>query len=529
MTPASSRSTRALAAVVALAGALAGVSGCATSRGTGAAAAPGAAEQDTWARLLQMADERRLDTAVVRTALRSTSTPLRAAAARAVGQVHGQAMAGDLRRLLADRDTAVAANAAFALGLLRDTAATATLAGTLPAASPDVGVEVAWALGQIGGPAREAIVSALTGRPARDPRVIGALLLAASRLRPTPVSAAVPYLASADPQVRWRAVYVAARAYAPDGVRAVLPLAADSSALVRALVARELSKRAAGDSLGTRALVALAALARDPDAHVRIEAVRALGGYGDAARDAVVSALRDADANVRIAAAQTLAPVLDGERAPWMQAWRADTGFMFRRSVLVSALHDDVVLPAADLDDADSWVHQGDWRYRAAVADAGAGAPSIERMREVSLPLARDPDPRVRAAGYAAMAPWADSAGEHVWRRQFMYIGLKDFDPYVRTICIQALTSRATAAEVPLVLASWQIAERDTVSDARVAAVRFFESAWRRDSAAIGDSIAAVLRSLPAPRDPLARAAAEDVPLFAAWRDAPAPAPRPLS
>ena len=93
-----------------------------------------------------------------------------------------------------------------------------------------------------------------------------------------------------------------------------------------------------------------------------------------------------------------------------MDAWNADTSFTFRREVLISALFNDVVLDVADEDNTEGWRHNGDWHHRAAVADAGSAAKNIQRMREVSLPLARDPDPRVRAAAYAAIAPYADSA-----------------------------------------------------------------------------------------------------------------------
>jgi cyclophilin family peptidyl-prolyl cis-trans isomerase len=195
--------------------------------------------------------------------------------------------------------------------------------------------------------------------------------------------------------------------------------------------------------------------------------------------------------------------------------------------VLASALAQDVVLPAVELDEPDSWVHQGDWRLRAAVADAGAASTTILRMREVSLPLTRDPDPRVREAAYAAMAPHADTAEPHPWRREFMEFGLTDADVIVRATATGALEGHATAAEAPLVLDSYRRSEADTLSDARVAAIRFFAAAWAHDSVHFADSVTAAIRALPVPGDLLTRTAAADVPLLAAWRRAPAPAPRP--
>ncbi|MEP7065351.1 MAG: peptidylprolyl isomerase [Gemmatimonadota bacterium] len=482
-----------------------------------------------YGRLLAMADARRVDTALMEGILRSGSRPERAAAALAVGQVHGTALAPTLRALLADPDTSVASNAAYALGLLADTAGVGALAHALSAPS-SVARDAAWALGQIGEPARAALEAALVPATApRDSRVRSELLLATFKLQPVPVNAVRSWLADSSALVRWSAAYAIARPYAPGGVRDVIPLARDTSGEVRAQVARALSHRAAGDSLAALVRAPLATLATDPNPHVRINALHSLGTYGASSKQLIVAATRDPDANVRVTAAQELGAVLDNTRAAWMSAWKADTGFMYRRSLLVSAMSQDVVLPAAELDEPDSWAHQSDWRLRAAVADAGSAAPSILRLREISLPLSRDPDPRVRSAAFGAMAPHADTADSHPWRREFMEYGLKDDDYFVRATAIGSLEGHATAAEVPLVLESYRRGAADTVSDARVAAIRFFVSAWKRDSVHFADSVVTALRALPATGDMLARNAADGVSLFESWRRAPAPDPKPAA
>jgi len=478
-----------------------------------------------YARILQMEDARRLDTALVRASLASGRSAERAQAALAIGQVHGEAMAPTLHALLADGDTAVAANAAFALGLWRDSAAVPALEPAI-GASPVVATVAAWSLGEIGAPAAPVIRRAL-GMP-HPSAVTRALLLAAAKLRPVPVAEIRPFFQHADDTVRWAAVYAVSRSPVPAAVRDVAHLVRDPSPLVRQQVARAMSHRAAGDSLAGVARPALDTLARDTSAHVRIEALRAAATYGDSSRALVLAALRDADANVRLTAAQSLGAVLDAPRAAWMSAWRADTGFAYRSAVLASAMRHDVVLPAAEFDDPDSWDHLGDWRYRAAVAKAGADAPSIERMREISLPATRDPDPRVREAGFGALAPHADTAEQHPWRRQYMYFGLTDRDPYVRALAIDALTPHASAAELERVWPSWQRARADTVDDARVATVHYIASAWKRDSAAFPDSLAGTIRALPAPPNALLRAAAGDCSLFAAWTSAAPAAAHPL-
>ena len=476
----------------------------------------------------------------------SGSSAERAAAALAIGQVHGRVLAPTLRALLADRDTVVAANAAYALGLLADSASVEALAHAV-GASPRVGRDAAWALGQIGEPARAAIVRGLTpftsslspkGRDVLDVHgenvpasVRGALLLATFNLKPIPVEAVVPWLADHDPVVRWSAAYAIARPYSAAGVRALLPLASDTDAEVRAQVARAFSHRAAGDSIATLVRDPLAKLATDPNSHVRINALRSLATYGSSSASKAIftAATHDPDANVRVVAAEEMGPVFESNRSAWMTAWKADTGFMYRRSLLASALSQDVVLPATELDEPDSWAHQGDWRLRAAVAEAGGAAPTILRMREVSLPFSRDPDPRVRAVAYAAMAPHADTAEEHPWRREFMEYGLKDEDVIVRATAIGSLEGHASAAEVPLVVESYRRAAADTVNDARLAAVRYFTSAWTRDSAHFADSTIAAIRALPVPPDMLTRSAADSFPLLARWKSAPPPASRPAS
>ena len=474
-----------------------------------------------YARLLQMADQRLVDSALITDALLHGSPAERAAAARAIGQVHARALDVILATLLDDRDTAVAANAAFALGLLKDSSAVLPIARAL-GGPENVAREAAWSLGAIGAPAAPAIRAALVARVARPPRVTAALLVAASRLKPVPVELVTGSLRAPDPEVRWAAAYAIARPYAAAGVRAIAALAHDPDPDIRMLVARGLSRQGAGDSLSALALPLLDTLALDRVANVRVNAIRALATYGTRARRQIVAALRDANANVRLTAAQGLAEALAGApRASWMDAWNADTTFVVRRAVLIGALTDSIVLPAADEDNADGWRHQGDWRYRAAVADAGGANANPQRVREIALPLTRDPDPRVRAAAYSAFAPFADSGAGHPWRREYMEFALTDFDPIVRSIAIGALESHATAAEAASVLKGYHLSAADSLNDARVATVGFLRAAWQHDSAAFADSLVRAVRALPVPPDAATRDAAKGFTLLAAWERAP--------
>ncbi|HET7457685.1 MAG TPA: peptidylprolyl isomerase [Gemmatimonadaceae bacterium] len=459
---------------------------------------------------------------------------LRAAATLAMGQLHLAARAPRLRSLLADPDTSVAASAAFALGLMRDSGSVAALTTALRAPSP-LSSEAARSLGEIGAPARSAIVDALAAaegaRAGVHASALPALLLAAGKLRPVPLETVRLYANVAYGGVVVRAAaYAIARTRVPGGARTLLSLAAYSDGEVREQVARGLARSAVGDSLADTAMVVLTRLASDTSAHVRVNAVRSLGSFGAAARRPLTAALRDPDANVRVAVAESLAGVLGPTRRDWRAAWDADTGFMYRRSLVASAVASGVILNAIDEDNPDNWQRLPDWRYRAAVAEAAAGAKPLERIVEVSLPMTRDHDGRVRAAAYGVFAPYVDSAGfeQHPWRRDFLLPALRDDDVQVRAAVIGALAGRARAAELPAVLASYRLAADDTTNDARVAAVRYVAAAWRLDSTSFDDALRAEVRALPVPADPLERAAASGVAPLAHWNGASV-APHPVA
>src|SRR4051812_37731979 len=80
--------------------ALAACAGASTSARVGASPVNVA----RYGRLLAMADARRVDSTLIQEILRSGSRAERAAAALAIGQVHGTTLAPTLRTLLADAD-----------------------------------------------------------------------------------------------------------------------------------------------------------------------------------------------------------------------------------------------------------------------------------------------------------------------------------------------------------------------------------------------------------------------------------------
>ncbi len=507
----------------------------------------GSREVNLYGRLLAMTDTRQLDTALVDRALAASWRPLRAAATLAIGQVgqeRGAARLPQLRVLLRDHDTIVAANAAYALGLLRDTASISDLTAAL-ALDREVAREAAWALGEIGAPARPAISAAL-----KTDHEYGAaiqLLLAAAKLRPVPLTEIKPYLRANHPSVVWAASYAIARTRAPGGVRDLIdleaaaalrarPMTPDRVAEVfapyadtlaanqrtRAEIARGLAKSAAGDSLGPKAFEVLSRLVGDVHPHVRINAVRSLGTYGPQAKAALIYAAHDADPNVRIAAAQSFGSALSTDSAAFASLWSADTSLAYRSSLLASAARAGLRPPGLR-----QWTTSSDWRQRAAVASAAGD--TIDRPFAISraAPLTRDPDPRVREAAYAALAPARSMPLEDSVHSLFA-IGLRDPDFYVRATVIGALADRPSVTDLAAVLASYSQAARDSANDARLAAIQYVVALWKRDSNALNATWLAQLARTPIPADPLERAAGNAIPVWSKWGNV-APAPRALA
>jgi cyclophilin family peptidyl-prolyl cis-trans isomerase/HEAT repeat protein len=493
-----------------------------------------AGEVALFGRLLAMTDTRRLDSGLVAQALASNSRPLRAAAALAIGQMgaeQGARGAGTLRRLLADADVEVAAKAAYALGLLRDLVAVAPLTAAL-SARPAVALEAAWALGEIGAPARNSIVSALQSR--HDDGTTIQLLLAAAKLRPMPVAEVRPYFHASNPSVVWAAAYAVARQRAPAGLRDLMALAqapvardqrvgssavsappyttgANPAALIRAEVARALSKSAVGDSLAVNALAVLRRLAVDRDPHVRINAVRSLGTFGKAAGNTVAGATNDRDPNVRIAAAQSLASALAGANDDFEKLWARDTAIAYRASLLSSAAR--AGLRPLQLG---QWSKSADWRLRAAVASAEGDSLDRAFALARTIPLLKDPDARVREAAYGAIAPPASMVLEDSVHA-ILLRGLRDPDFYVRATALAALTERPSARDLQAVMASYHFAARDSANDARLAALQYVAALWKKDSASVSADLRTDLAHESPPADPLERAAGRELPFWTTW------------
>lgn len=402
------RTMRHAAAIVVVAA----VSACASRPSTvpgPATPASGDAGISLDARLLEMVDQRRADTALVDRLLDDADPVRRARATLAIGQVKIRARYPRLRQMLLDGDTAIAANAAYALGIGRDTAAVPALARALAGAPDPVAREAAWSLGEIGDPARSVISQALgEGIPnprnaapiaLRRPAVRAAVVLAASRLRPAPVPLVLPWLRDEDAAVVRAAAYVVGRLRAPAGVRGVLAVQQHADEEVRQYVARALGRTVAGDLLGSDAREALRTLMRDSSERVRVNAVQSASTWGGALADELDARWRDAAANVRVALAEVYAEVAARDTTRWQRAWQADTLFAVRRLLLQHVRR--AQLPLFNGVEA-QWAVHPDWRVRQAALGSGerdAPRPDTALARS----LLNDPELRVRRVARARL------------------------------------------------------------------------------------------------------------------------------
>lgn len=479
-----------------------------------------------WAAVLQMADRRALDTAVVRLALAADAPPaLATVTLHALGQIRDSASERLLLQALSDPRPSRAVAAAFGLGTLGRSG----LADTTWARLEDV------ALGT--GPAAAMAVRALLPQPVRAVRVarrlvedslapraarLEALVVAGLVREVVPVPATL--ILSPDTALARAATYAGARLRRPGVVRALLARATrPSPPSILGLVARGLGRQASGDSLADTAQATLRRLARHADPQVRTEAVLALGSFGAPMSDALQTALQDTHPLVRQVAASGLLGARRGDTAAVGLAWRADTGLHHREAVLQAMAGWTTDATPAD---ARAWVAAPDWRRRAMFAQlvlpvrtrfAGGDASAFDS-------LLSDAEPRVRRSALEGMLaagapPFPPRGAPERLRR-----ATDDPSPLVRAAAWGALARGVPdTADVPRAIAAWAVAVRDTVDeDARTGIARFLAVAYARATAPLaGDTVprhewrdewTTAIRALPAPDD--AAEAARLLPLF---------------
>lgn len=445
---------------------------------------------------------------------RWTESPVPAVRRRAalyLGRLRPDRAVDWLLPLLADPDSAVAATAAFAIGQAGDSATIPALASVLKGAGAEtVRAEAAYALGKIGGTAAgHAIEGSLRSfRSAEDTFVVRSALLAAARL-PGSVSAEAisPWAGASRAGVRWAAAYTLGRGSHPGALAGLLRLAgSDPDAGVRAAATRGLRATLVDSAGASRRPVveALLRLVADTAYPVRVNALRALGGYADPAAVAVLrTALASSDPHLAMVAAESLGrPGSDAGAAldDLLAAAASPRESAIRTAALAAAARVD---PPRGLAAARVLLAAADWRVRAAAAFvvAGQGAGAVP---EIAALLA-DADPRVATAAAQRLAGLSrDSLAPMV---PTLIHAAGEQDAVLRSAALTALGLAADPATLPVLLDAYGRAQRDTLNDAALAALDALGALQRNGTPASR----ALFSRFPRPADPLVRVRARSL------------------
>lgn len=422
------------------------------------------------AAVLAAADARRFDAVPLRDALASPIPSVRRQGALAAGRI-GDPAALDLL-LVALRDSAaeVRAAAAFALGLLKDASALPTLLEAARGGDQGIAaVEAVTAIAKIGGAEGARALSEViaTGSPgtAATPVVAQALLEAWRLGARAPVAQLIAFTDAPDFTTRWRALYSLARLRSPLGAPPLVRALGDREPQIRAVAARGISKALLDSArLDPRgAIDGLRPLLDDRDAHVRINALRAIGSFRDSTLAALVVPLAgDRDIGVAVQAETTLGVLRGAAAVAALRPRLASSVFALKRQAVIALGQADSTAGVAA---ASSVSGDADWRWRSVAAEAFGAARARDRLET----LLADPDGRVVAQALQALqriVPAGDSA-LHARARGL----ITHADPAVRSVAAELLGRSPDVADVDLLVTAYQRAESDPFNDARLSAV----------------------------------------------------------
>lgn len=420
------------------------------------------------ASLLAAADARRFDAAALREALSHPNLAVRRQGALAAGRIGDVAAVDLLLAALNDSSDYVQAGAAFALGLLKDARAIPAL--LVSTRTGDGQVEAVTAVAKIGGEEGARALSEIIagGTPEASSPVIDQALLDAWRLGArAPISQLVRFAEARSAGTRWRALYSLGRLRAAAGASLLIRSLSDQDPQARAVAARGIT-RALLDSarLNPRgAIDALRPLLDDPDAQIRVNALRALASLRDSSVAGVVAPLiADRDIGVAVQAETTLGVIRGAPAVPALRDRLTNSVFAIRRQAFIALAQAD---STAGVTAAATLAGDADWRWRSVAAEAFGAARARDRL-EAQL---ADPDGRVVAQALQALqriVPATDTGGALLVRARSL---LGHADPAVRSVAADLIGRRPSVEDVDLLVAAYNRAEGDPFNDARLSAV----------------------------------------------------------
>lgn len=417
---------------------------------------------------------------------------IRRRAALAIGRIGLADGVPPLIALLGDRDAEVRQMAAFALGLIGDRSARDPLIATLNDPSPLVKGSAAEALGLIGDQSAADAVAKMAADLAQSGALANVPGDEADAVRDSPFGAfrlavyalvrlnaygplASAVLEGSQPRVRWWPVaYALQRLEDARALPALLTLATDPHPYTRAFAVKGL-----GALKDRSAVPVIVPLVGAPERAVAVEAIRALGRIGDAAAAPVLLKLvQDAktDAHLRLEAVTALGGVkaegvvdvlLDiiGDPSPLVRAATIRSLAQLDREgfvTVLSALDPDpnwtvrsalatvlgTLSPEIGLPRLRTMIDDGDERVIPAVigALAALGAPDAPQLILARLKSA---DPAIRAAAAAAIGRLKPANGAAALADAYR-AGVSDTTYVGRVAALAALTEYGGDAAVPV-------------------------------------------------------------------------------
>jgi cyclophilin family peptidyl-prolyl cis-trans isomerase len=208
---------------------------------------------------------------------------------------------------------------------------------------------------------------------------------------------------------------------------------------------------------------ALRALLNQPDAHLRINALRALASFRDSGvAGAVVPLAVDRHIGVAVQAETTLGVLRGSAAVTALRANLTSSVFAIKRQAVIGLAQAD---SAAGVTAAAALTGDADWRWRSVAAEAFAAARARDRLQ---AQLA-DPDGRVVAQalqGLQRIVPAADSGVLSMARSLITHA-----DPAVRSVAADLIARRPSIDDVDLLITAYGRAEGDPFNDARLSAV----------------------------------------------------------
>lgn len=484
------------------------------------------ARVEVLAGILASQDARRFDESVFRRALADADSMVRGQAAVGLGRLQDPRGVVLLAPLLLDPAQQVQRLTIFALGILGDSAAIPLLAQR--AADPTTlstpaALELITAMARLRGGRGRIFVSSVLERTlwndrSDSPVLIYRAALEAWRLGPqAPVPTLLGLSRDAREDVRSAAIYSLVRLRVPEAVSRLMEAASDPSTAVRATAVRGLT-RALADSAGVSGKAVtdvLVPATRDNDAGVRINALRAIGSFGDSSVPARLLALLDDPLpNVQVQATVTLGELggKDAVAALTRIVSSAKGSHARRREALLALARLDILAFGRQVG---GWATARDWRDRAAAAEGWARANPASLDRFLS-----DPDPRVIAA---ALQAWGGvlSGPDRRYLEACRPLA-RHKDAVIRSVVADAIGRGGSPADVPLLLEMYRLAGRDSFPDAAQSALGAIVAVARNAPDGAERIEREALAQLPAPENYLLRLwAAQNWPAAAeAWGQA---------